>query len=464
MIKLRKLFPSSTWTYAILGIVAGIMLPIFATIVETSSRGLTLTLANLVQTHSSTLLLWIMDTTPLVLGTLAGLVGRRQDNLSELNEQVEIKLQEEVRLRSELDQLTHSLETLVEERAQDAERRARYLEAAAEVGRAATSIYQLEELLPKVADLISEKFDFYQTGIFLLDDQREYAVMRAASSDGGKQMLARKHRLKVGEQGIVGFVTSTGTASIALDVGADAVHFNNPELPLTRSEMALPLFYGGQLIGALDVQSQEANAFSEQDISALNVLADQVSMAINNATLFQELQTSFEAERKAFGELTRSAWQELVRKMGTWGFKYANNWIAPSEKEWPADMQEVLVTEQAVKTNQGSPALAVPIKISDRTIGVVRVCKQAGHIDWTDDEVAFIQILSERLSQALESARLFQEAQKQAAQESLTSEISSQLRQTLDIDAVLQTAAKQLGEAFQAKEVIIRMAPDDSSN
>jgi GAF domain-containing protein len=450
--------------YLISGVLFGFVFVIAGSITEAVSQGYGLNPENLIIVNSQTPLLWIIDTAPLVLGLMAAIIGSRQSNLQTITFTLEEKLSQEERLTSELNELTQQLEKRVEERTKDVERRSQYIEAAAEIGRAATSIYKLEELFPRVVDQISAKFGFYQVGIFIIDDQREYAVMRAASSEGGKRMLARNHKLKVAEQGIVGYVTSTGLARIALDVGEDAVFFNTPELPQTRSEMALPLFYGGRLIGALDVQSERPNAFSEQDVSALNVLADQVSMAINNALLFEELQSSLEAERRAFSQISRDAWREYFRQAGSIGFRYANDRVVQTDPHWPEDMTRALETQQIIKPDSERPTLSIPIIASGEAIGVIRVSKDSGQYQWSDDETELVQTLTDRISQAVESARLFQATQRQAAQDQLSSEISTKFRQTLDIDTVLKTAAKELGSAFNAREVVIRMASNDSDD
>jgi GAF domain-containing protein len=298
----------------------GFSLIVVATITQTTT-GLNrpLNIENLIHAQSTTPLLWIIDTSPVFIAIMAGFAGFRQDQVSEITNTYLEQLETQTRLSMQLESATEELERRVEDRTMAIERRSAYLEAAADVGRAATSIYDLQELLPQVASFISERFGFYQVGIFILDEQNQYAVMRAASSEGGQRMLARNHQLKVGQEGIVGHVTGTGQARIALDVGGDAYHFDNPELPNTRSEMALPLFYGGRLFGALDVQSTESNAFSEDDISALRVLADQVSMAINNALLFEQLQTSIDSERRAYGDISRTAWNEIIKEEQDWG-------------------------------------------------------------------------------------------------------------------------------------------------
>lgn len=172
----------------------------------------------------------------------------------------------------------------------ETEHRALQLAAASEVARDATAILDVERLLDEAVWRISERFGFYHAGVFLLDDKREYAVLHAASSEGGRCMLERGHKLKVGEVGIVGFVTDTGEPRIALDVGQDAVHFSNPDLPDTRSEMAVPLAMRGQVIGALDVQSTDVSAFTDGDVATLQIIADHLANAIENARLYEKLQ------------------------------------------------------------------------------------------------------------------------------------------------------------------------------
>ncbi|MBK8821537.1 MAG: GAF domain-containing protein [Anaerolineales bacterium] len=195
----------------------------------------------------------------------------------------------------QLQELTQNLEQRIQQRTTDleeasalSEKRARQFEAITRISSTITSVQNLQELLPRISEVISRQFGFYHVGIFLTDASRQYAVLSAANSDGGRKMLKRSHQLKIGEQGIVGYVTGTGKPRVALDVGEDIVFFNNPDLPETHSEMALPLQIAGNIIGALDVQSIEPNAFSVEDVNILSVLADQVSLAIQNARLFDQ--------------------------------------------------------------------------------------------------------------------------------------------------------------------------------
>lgn len=163
------------------------------------------------------------------------------------------------------------------------------LRAVAAVGRDATVLLDPHDLLNRVARLISYQFGFYHVGIFLTDERGEYAVLKSTNSEYGREMLAHQYRLKVGEQGMVGHVIATGKARIASDVDSDATHYNNPFLPNTRSEMTLPMHAGGQIIGALDVQSTEADVFTEDDVTTLQIMADQLGNALVNARLHEEV-------------------------------------------------------------------------------------------------------------------------------------------------------------------------------
>jgi PAS domain S-box-containing protein len=181
----------------------------------------------------------------------------------------------------------------------ETERRARQLATAADVSRAAASILELDSLLFEVTDLIRERFDFYHASIFLLDGEGEYAELRESTGEVGRIMKERGHRLLVGGPSIIGWVTANRRPRVALDVGEDPIHFRNELLPDTRSELAIPLISGDRLLGALDVQSTEPNAFGEDDVRVLQILADQVAVAIENAQAYKAQQEAAERTREA---------------------------------------------------------------------------------------------------------------------------------------------------------------------
>jgi signal transduction histidine kinase len=200
-----------------------------------------------------------------------------------------------------------TLEQEISERTAKMERRAAQLQVAAEIARDASATRGLAELMNHAVNLVRDRFGFYHAGIFLVDERGEYAVLQAAAGEAGAAMLEHKHKLKVGEVGIVGYVTGSGQPRIALDVGADAVHFKNPFLPETRSELALPLMVEDHVIGALDVQSKRAAAFDQDDVAVLQTMADQLAVAIESARLYQAERARYreaEALRRAALALT----------------------------------------------------------------------------------------------------------------------------------------------------------------
>ena len=215
---------------------------------------------------------------------------------------------ENARLYQELHSHAEKLERRVAERTSDLERRTVQLRVAAEVAREATTAEEMDDLLDRAVNLIRERFGFYHAGIFLLDERGEYAVLRAATSEAGRRMLERGHKLKVGEVGIVGYVTSTGQPRIVLDVDTDAIHFKNPLLPETRSELALPLRVGDRIIGALDVQSVQEAAFDEEDVAILQTMADQLAVAIEKLERAAQIQ----AEHARLEAILRSTTDGII--------------------------------------------------------------------------------------------------------------------------------------------------------
>jgi len=358
-----------------------------------------------------------------------------------------------------LRELVQGLEQEVVKRTADLERRARYLEATAEVAQGAASVLEPQELLTRVVTLVSERLDFYHTGIFLLDSTGEWAVLRAASSDGGQRMLAHRHQLRVGQESVVGYVIRRGEHRIVLDVGSDAVFFDNPDLPDTHSEIALPLRARGEIIGALDVQSTEPAAFSDEDVAVLQTLADQVAMAISNAQLFQQAQESLEAERLAHGEWSHEAWRELLRTQHDLGFLRDRRGISPVGDLQRPEMKTALRTGKTTRSATNATNLATPIRIRDHVIGVIDARKPDGAGEWTEEQAALLETLADQLSVALESARLYQDTQRRAAREQLISEVTARMRGTLDLETMLKTAVQEVRQALGLPEVVVRLVP-----
>ncbi|MDX1378144.1 MAG: GAF domain-containing protein [Anaerolineales bacterium] len=329
--------------------------------------------------------------------------------------------------------LQSELEQRITERTAELEKRANQLDAISDVARSTASLQDLDDLLPAITRLVSARFDYYHTGIFLIDDEQEFAVLRAANSDGGKKMLNRQHKLKLDAHSIVGFVTSRGEPRIALDVGSDAVFFDNPDLPNTRSEMALPLRVGGNVIGALDVQSTQPNAFTEADVNILSTLADQVAIAIENSRLFSEAREALKRSEETFTQYIRQEWVRFARQAKTTGYRFDGS------RTIPLDSKDI---REQTKENQD---LSIPIKFRGQVIGVLDVRPKNSNRKWTQDDITLLEAAAERTALALENTRLVEASQRRASRERTIGEISSKIGAVSDVEAIMQTAVEELG-------------------
>ncbi|OGO26885.1 MAG: hypothetical protein A2W33_04605 [Chloroflexi bacterium RBG_16_52_11] len=351
-------------------------------------------------------------------------------------------------MTAQLRELIANLERRVADRTRDLEKRAVQLQVTAEVASEASAIQDLETLLVNTVRLISQKFNFYHAGIFLIDESRKYAILSAASSEGGQRMINRGHKLEVGKVGIVGYVAATGTPRIALDVGTDATYFNNPDLPQTRSEMALPLISRGQTIGVLDVQSTKPGAFSEEDTATLQVLADQVALAIENSRLISEMQNALQEIKNLYEVQVGQAWQKRL----------SNQKIAYTYNRMGA--QTKLSVDEDLRNDPHDPnSISIPIVFRGFQLGTVNLQREGDHLTWTAEEIDTINTIVAQFSLALENARLLEETQRRAARERQMADITTKLRASNDPETILKTAAEELLQALKVKQSQVLVNP-----
>ena len=365
---------------------------------------------------------------------------------------------EEVRImNAQLTDLRDVLERRVHESTVALEKRAIHLQTVSSLARTITTLKNLDILLPEITKLVSEQFGFYHTGIFLINESKEYAVLQAANSEGGRRMLNRQYQLRLDETSIVGYVTSRGEPHIALDVGADAVYLKNSDLPETRSEMALPLQAGGLTIGALDVQSKQINAFSQEDINVLTTLADQVAIAIENARLFGESRRALSESQIAIEKYVKQAWDSFTQQSKQTGFVFDGKQVLPLEEGSRREQLKAAVKTGSLSLEKVSSTIAVPIKLRGQLIGVLDVRSKNGQRQWTRDEVTLLEAAAERAALALENARLVDSAQRRAARERIIGEISTRIGAASNFDAILQTAVEELGRRIGGAEVTLEI-------
>ncbi|MFM8322022.1 MAG: cache domain-containing protein [Chloroflexota bacterium] len=364
-------------------------------------------------------------------------------------------------MNAQLRELISGLEQRVSERTRDLERRSEQLQVTAEVAREAAAIRSPAQLLSDVTRRISERLGHYHVGIFLIESERagasgqpavSYAVLKAANSDGGQVMLARGHRLQVGQVGIVGYVAASGRPRIALDTGRDAVFFNNPDLPNTHSEVALPLKAGERVIGVLDVQSKKTGAFGEEDLATLQILADQVALAIENARLIEESRQTVRELENLYGRQLTQGWQKRLGG-GRLGYAMEGDRLQPLVDGIP---------EAPAELETGGD-LQAEIALRGRRLGRLKLRRPPESGAWTPQEQELVGAAVAQLAQSLENARLLEEIQTRARQEEQINRIAAQLQSSLNLETVMRTAVQELVQSANLARVRLRLGRPDES-
>jgi GAF domain-containing protein/HAMP domain-containing protein len=359
--------------------------------------------------------------------------------------------------------MTIQIRQMVESLGQRVTERTRGLQTAAEVSRATTSLLDPDELLRRVVDLVRERFDLYYVGLFLLDQERRFAVLHAGTGEAGQQMLAQGHRLETGGDSMIGQCVSRDEARIALDVGEEAVRFANPFLPETRSELALPLRARGRVIGAMTVQSTQETAFEEADIAVMQTMADQVAVAIDNARLFAETQAALKEAEITHRRYLRQAWAEYLPTAQKTSYETEAPGMAAlgdavlAEIRATVERRGTTVLGGDDETNVDHSALVTPIALRGEIVGALGIHDGDKMRRWSADEITLVEAIAERMALAAENLRLLDETQRRATQDRLVNEVTGRVRQSLDLDTVLQTAAREMRAALGLYDITIRI-------
>ncbi|MCS6871356.1 MAG: GAF domain-containing protein [Anaerolineae bacterium] len=361
----------------------------------------------------------------------------------------------DVRTQDEIGQLAHSLnrlsqrlnETLstLESRVRE---RTRNLEIAAEIGREATRLRDIDQLLQYTVDAIRDRFNFYHAQIFLVDDANEYAVLVTSTGEAGRQLLARKHKLAVGSNSIVGQATAQRRTFITLDTQQSEVpHRFNPLLPLTRSEMAVPLQVGDKLIGCLDVQSVEPNAFDQEDVQIFQLLCDQLAIAIDNARLLAEQAQRAAQVAELNRQLTRTSWQEYLAERSNEQLAYTYDLLTIQ----PADG-----TPQPAESADGR-IIEAPIQVRGEIVGTLRV-QENPELPLSIEERAIVQAVADRVALVLENTRLVEQTQSALKRVEQLYQASRVLSSVSEPERLYQAVADRFSTFDQLDRLIFLLA------
>lgn len=393
----------------------------------------------------------------LVVSPLAQYISALRTQKTNLEAEKEIHDINDVRLNERI----AALETEVDKR------RSKML-AARQISREITQQNALQEMLNESVDLVCTQFEFYYAAIFLSDERNEFAVLRAASGEAGKQLLSQGHKLRIREEGIVGYVVARGETRFALDVGEDSVHFKNPLLPETRSEIGIPLKIDTKVIGALDVQSDKETAFSEEDIDILQAIADQLASAIDKSIYISDLESQVKELVIGSGESTRGVWRShLYGSKRNLSYIYRDDQLT-SEASTPllSDVSEAIMeaNDDTFPSDNASPetVYSIPIKLRDQVLGLIKVRYSGKKMPVR--MVNLVNTATSRLAIALENARLLENIQERAEREHTVGEISSKVRSSQTIEAIMQTAVSELGKTLGVNEVSIQLKTTDNTD
>lgn len=449
----NKTIQNDAQRYALIGFLFGLLFPVIATLIRIYNASLSFTLSSISSVQASDPLLWIIDTAPFVLSYIAMLAGKRQDS----SHQREVELSQK---EKELIEIQSTLEQRVIERTDALENQSLHLRMAADIAKDAASSKNLSELLERAGQLIQDRFGFYHTGFFLLDANKEFAVLTSSPTDAGRKMITDGHKLLVGYTGIVGRVASTGEARMVLDTDLDATHFNNPLLPNTKSEMAIPLKVEKDTIGVLDVQSDKTQAFTTDNVAVIQILADQLAIAIERTSLLEQVEQNLKDLEQAYGRTTRENWKSITESglISNFGYHFDNVRIRPINEAPPLSHKAMQVGSKVSAVDESQQeSIAIPIKLRGQAIGAITVKLKDGHKQTTTNT---IEQAVERLASSLESARLFEEARQRADREQAISQVTTAISSAPEFDAILRTAVEEIGKSLGDSEVSIQIISD----
>ncbi len=362
---------------------------------------------------------------------------------------------------------------VLEENVRRADRNMALVQATNEIGQVSATTSDLSDLFASAVELIKTRFGFYHVQIFMVNGDQAEVV--ASTGEVGKQLLASRHRLQVGSNSVIGRVTNYGVVTKAHHT--DALHRHNPLLPNTRSELAVPMTDGNTVIGALDLQSTENDAFSEEDIEALQSTANLLAAAIRNARLFEEQQRSIREQQRLYQQaeaslqeiqrlnrqMTKASWEDFIRQSDQKiGITLQNEQVIP-DAQWTTDLIEAVRQQQVVmkEANGRAGVVAVPVTLRGEVIGAIEV--EVSDSVLQHDAVEMVQAIAQRLATSLENARLFETTQATTAQEQRINQIVSRYQAATTVDDLLRITLSELSETLGAQRGAIRLGfvPDE---
>jgi GAF domain-containing protein len=343
---------------------------------------------------------------------------------------------------------SRELEELVSQRTRVLERRALQLQTTADIAKLSTELPEPQMLMSQAIELIRSRFGYYHASIFIMDETGNWADLTASTGEAGSKMIARHHRLALGSASIIGWVTANRLPRVALDVEQDPFHFKNPLLPETQSELAVPLLVGQRLLGALDVQSIEPNAFAEDDIRALEAIASEVAVAIDSARIQREMQEHLDRIERSDQAETQAAWGRIARSRSVPIIHLTSSGEIGSPTDEVYQVIEDAIIQDATVLSSDGRDIAVPIQVRGETVATLAARRAKPSEPWNDEEIALMEAVASQSAQALEGARQRSEERRRVTELEVINRISQAVSQMLPQDTLFRIVHRQLIQAI----------------
>lgn len=332
-----------------------------------------------------------------------------------------------------------NLEEKVLKRTEELETRMTQLRASANTARVVAEAREIGELMNVAVRLISERFGYYHIGLYILDEPGKTAYLQASSSETGKPLIGQALKIESDKRNPITSAVQRNQPVITSDLDTATNFIQDPAFPLTRSRMIMPLAVRGIVIGFLDMHSEQPKAFGPQDAEILQTLADLIAISFDNVRLLDETRYLLNQLEANTSIQTQRTWSKLTSRH------------KPAYQYTPAGVRPIFTHEKPMETD----GLRLPIQLHGQTIGTIKLRRKGINTKWSEREQVLVEKIAVQVGLALENSRLVDEAQKNALRNQMIANFSSYVRETLDIESVIRTAATELRNVFDLKEAEI---------
>ena len=349
------------------------------------------------------------------------------------------KMNDEIQLTlDKLEEQKSKLEARVSERTEELENRTKQLHTTTSIARTIAEMQDAQNLLQSVVDLISNEFGYYHVGIYILDDQKRSAFLQSASSETGKQLIGNLFQIESTNKSGFNTVVEKNKYVILSDIES-GYQFRDENFPITRSRLVLPLSVRGNILGLLDIHSDQPLVFTPEDAGVLQSLADLVAITFDNIQLLDETKSLVTQLEKNTSIQTNQVWTKLTSRH------------KPAYQYTPVGVRPIFSRAD----HNDDKKLRIPLILQGQNIGSIKLQRKGALEEWSQKEKDLINKIAEQVALAVENSRLVDEAQKNAQRDQMLANISQRIRETLDIESVAKTAATELRRIFDLKEAEI---------